>query len=228
MLAICSHSEIPCCAIVTGTHSVNWILCRAYKMRLWGSDMYYTLFDGFPQCPNADCLPPSFKLNQADGGILHEPVLFIRGNAINLTLQLVSNTLCISEAPAPGFCLRIGYPVLKLQSRVGRSVWCPVSVVFGCSFHNFEFFGKYTSGTGCLDPDFLQSLSVMMLKWFIEKVAYYRCHLMNSVLHMLYCLLTISIWPSGCCLSCSIQAHLKLAMLCWGNHFHAIHNGLLS
>jgi hypothetical protein len=35
--------------------------------------MDYTLFDGLPEPQNADCVPPSFKLDQADGELLGEP-----------------------------------------------------------------------------------------------------------------------------------------------------------
>jgi hypothetical protein len=70
--------------------------------------MDYALFNGFPECLNADCLPPSFKLDYADGIFRLEPLLFIRGNAINLSLQLDSNLLRISQAPGRCFCLSIG------------------------------------------------------------------------------------------------------------------------
>jgi len=47
----------------------------AHKMHLWISEMDYMLFDGFAALLNADCLPPSFKLDQADGEFLPEPHL---------------------------------------------------------------------------------------------------------------------------------------------------------
>jgi hypothetical protein len=47
----------------------------ANKMHLWISEMDYTLFDGFLELLNADCLPPSFKFDQADGEFLREPHL---------------------------------------------------------------------------------------------------------------------------------------------------------
>jgi hypothetical protein len=47
----------------------------AYKLHLSGSEMDYMLFDGFPELLNADCLPPSFKLDQGDGEFLCEPHL---------------------------------------------------------------------------------------------------------------------------------------------------------
>jgi len=80
----------------------------AHKMHLWISEMYHALFNGFPERLNSDCLPPSFKLNQTDGEFRPEPVLFIRGDAIYLSLQLVSDPLSISEAPGRGFCPSIG------------------------------------------------------------------------------------------------------------------------
>ena len=49
----------------------------AHKMHLWIWEIYYTVFNGFPQRLNADCLPPSFKLDQADGEFLLELLLFI-------------------------------------------------------------------------------------------------------------------------------------------------------
>jgi len=69
--------------------------------------MYYVLFNGCPEHLNAECLPPSFKLNQADGEFLLEPLLFIRGDAMNRSLQLVSDALRASQAPGPEFCLSI-------------------------------------------------------------------------------------------------------------------------
>ena len=69
--------------------------------------MDYTLFDGFPERLNADCLPPSFKLDHADGEFLLESLLFIRGDAVNLSLQLVSDVLRVSQAPGCGICLSI-------------------------------------------------------------------------------------------------------------------------
>jgi len=76
-------------------------------MHLWMSEMYYALFKGFPQHLKAYCLPPSFKLNHADGQFVLEPLLFIRGDATNLSLQLVSDVLRISQAPGRGFSLSI-------------------------------------------------------------------------------------------------------------------------
>jgi len=49
--------------IVTGTHAANWLRYMAPKMYLWISEMYYSLFSGFPESMNADCLSPSFQLN---------------------------------------------------------------------------------------------------------------------------------------------------------------------
>jgi len=80
----------------------------AYTMHLWMSQMNYTLFNGFPERLNADCLPPRFKLDQAEGEFLLEPHLLIRGDAINLSVKLVSHALRISQAPGRGFCLSIG------------------------------------------------------------------------------------------------------------------------
>jgi len=80
----------------------------AHKMHLWMSEMYYALFNGFPERLNADCLPPSFILDQTDAEFRFEPLLFIRGDAISFSLQLDSDALRISQAPGGGFCLSIG------------------------------------------------------------------------------------------------------------------------
>jgi len=61
------------------------------------------LSDGFLECLNADCLPQSFKLDQADGEFVLEPYLFIEGDALHLSLQLDRDGLGISEAPRCGF-----------------------------------------------------------------------------------------------------------------------------
>jgi len=94
--------------IVTGTHSPNWLWYMVYKMQLWISEMNYALFNGFPERLNADCLPPSFKLDQAEGEFLLEPHLLIQGDAINLSLKLVSHALQITQAPGCGICPSIG------------------------------------------------------------------------------------------------------------------------
>ena len=80
----------------------------AHKMPLCISKMYYALFNGFPQLLNADYLPPSFKLDQTDGEFRLEPILFIRGDALNVPLQLGSDPLPISQAAGRGFCPSIG------------------------------------------------------------------------------------------------------------------------
>ena len=69
--------------------------------------MDYTLFNGVLECLNADCLPPSFKLDHADGEFLLGVLLFIRDDAINLSLKLDCDALCISQAPGCGFCTTI-------------------------------------------------------------------------------------------------------------------------
>jgi hypothetical protein len=55
--------------------------------------MYQELFNDFPERLNADCLTASIKLDQTDGEFLLEPLLFIRGDSINLSLQVDSDTL---------------------------------------------------------------------------------------------------------------------------------------
>ena len=81
--------------------------------------MDYVLFNGFPERLNANCLPLSFKLDYTDGEFVLEPLLFIWGDAINVSLQLDSDALHISEAPGRGLCLSIESADLKLQLLVG-------------------------------------------------------------------------------------------------------------
>jgi hypothetical protein len=69
--------------------------------------MDYVLFNCFLGRLNADSFPPSFKCDQTDGEFHLEHPLFIRGDAIDLSFQLVSDTLRISEAPGQSFCLSI-------------------------------------------------------------------------------------------------------------------------
>jgi len=64
--------------------------------------MYYTLFDGFLQRLNAICLPPNFKLDQADAQFLSEPHLVVPSETINHYLQLIPNAGCISDSPGTG------------------------------------------------------------------------------------------------------------------------------
>jgi len=79
----------------------------AHKMHLSISEMDYTLFDGFLELLNANCLPTSFKLDQADGQFLLEPHLLIRCDTINLSLQLTHNAVNISKTPGSGSSLNI-------------------------------------------------------------------------------------------------------------------------
>jgi len=70
--------------------------------------MDYMLFIGVLERLNANGLPPSFKLDHADGEFFVEPLLFIRSNGITLSLELDSDVLCISQASGRGSCLSIG------------------------------------------------------------------------------------------------------------------------
>ena len=79
----------------------------ANQMHLSISEMPCPLFNGLPERLNPDGLPPSVKLNQADGQFLLDPLLFIPGDAIDLSLHLLSDTLCISQPPGRGFDLSI-------------------------------------------------------------------------------------------------------------------------
>jgi len=60
------------------------------------------LFYGFPEHQNINCVPPRFKLDQADSEFLLAPLLFIPDDAINLSLQVVSDPRRISHALAGG------------------------------------------------------------------------------------------------------------------------------
>ena len=104
-------------------------------MHLWISEMDYALINGFPERLNADCLLPSFRLDQTDGEFRLQPLLFIRGDAINLPVQLVSDPRHISQGLGGGFCLSIGWADLKLQSLVGGHDCRSVCLVFGGSCH---------------------------------------------------------------------------------------------
>jgi len=63
----------------------------AHKVHFWISKMNYTLFDGFPDLMNVDCLPPSFNLKKVDGDVLHEQHLGFRCDSTNRSLQLIHN-----------------------------------------------------------------------------------------------------------------------------------------
>jgi hypothetical protein len=107
----------------------------AHKIHLSITEMYYTLFNCFPERLIADCLPPSFKLHETDGEYLLEPLLLIRGDALHPSLLLVCYQLHISQAPGGGCCLSIGYADLELQSLVSGHVCCPLTIAFGSSLH---------------------------------------------------------------------------------------------
>jgi len=106
-----------------GVQNALWYVQNVLRIGQW-----------FPERLNAECLPPRFKLNQEDGKFLVELLLIIRGDAINLTLQMVSTVLRISEAPGRGICLSIRLADQKMQWCVGHLVWHPIGLVFGGSY----------------------------------------------------------------------------------------------
>ena len=77
-------------------------------MDLWISKMYYMLFNVSPELLNANCLPPSFKLDQADGKLVLEPHLVIRNDTTNLSLQVIRYTVRIGNTTADGVSHGIG------------------------------------------------------------------------------------------------------------------------
>jgi len=124
-------------------------------MNLWLSKMNHALFNVFPERLNANWLPPGFKLDQTDGDFCLECLLFIRGDAINLSRLLVCDTLRISQGPGRGFCLSIRFMESKMQSLVGGHVSHPISLVCGGRFLLGKVLGQFASGTGCLGPNIL-------------------------------------------------------------------------
>jgi len=114
-------------------------LILADKMHLWIFKMYYTLFNGFLQLLNANCLPPRFIFYQVDGQFLRELYLLIRCDTINLTLQLIHNPVCISDMSDGGFSLSVGLMDLKINTLVGDHVCCSINIFSCSSFHLSKF-----------------------------------------------------------------------------------------
>jgi len=79
----------------------------ADKMHLGISELYHALFKSFLELLKAAYLPPTFKLNQADGEFHLEPQLLIRSDTINLSLQLICYAVIISIAAGSDFSLSI-------------------------------------------------------------------------------------------------------------------------
>jgi hypothetical protein len=52
--------------------------------------------------------PPHFKLDQVDAEFLHEQHLDVRIDTINISLELIHNTVRISDTPGGGFNLTMG------------------------------------------------------------------------------------------------------------------------
>jgi len=129
----------------------------------------------------------------------------------------------ISQSPGCGCGHSNIEPELTLQSPATGCVCCPVSVVFSGQLLQVKIFTEYTSGTDCLGPIFHQRLWHMVLENFLNKLEFNRCHLMDFVLQSLYSLLTISIRPSGCRVSGSIEAPQNKPTLCYANHFSPIY-----
>lgn len=77
---------------IARTHLLNWLRYMEHKLTLWISEVYYILFIGFLQLLNADCLPPSFKHQEADRKLHLKLHQLIRTDSINLSLQL---TRCV-------------------------------------------------------------------------------------------------------------------------------------
>jgi hypothetical protein len=77
-------------------------------MSLWISTTYYLWVNNILEHLNAECLTPSFKPDPADGEFFLDPLPFIHGDAMHLSLQLVSDALYINQAPGCGYSVSIG------------------------------------------------------------------------------------------------------------------------
>jgi len=131
-------------------------------MNIWISEMNYTLFDGFPELLNADCMPPSFKLDQADGDFLHEPHLVFRTDTINLSLGLIYKEVHLSHTPGGGFNLSIRQTDLRLHTLVSGHVYRPVNL-FVCSSLNWS---KFFFANMLLEPIALVPTSCNSCRWW--------------------------------------------------------------
>jgi len=137
----------------------NWLKYLGYTSHLWISEMKNAVFNGFLHLLTADCLPPSLKLDQAEGEFPIQWHLAIWGDANHLSLILLIQMFRISHAPEHGLCLWIGLAVLNFQSLACGQVCYPVILVFCGRFCYGMFFGGEAPGTGSLSPDILQLLS---------------------------------------------------------------------
>jgi len=94
--------------VVAWTYSSNSNWYMGCTIHPWRSGKYYSLFNQFPELLNANCLPPCFKFDQADRQFLFEPHPLIQCDAINLSLQLIWNSVPSSDRRGGGFSLSIG------------------------------------------------------------------------------------------------------------------------
>ena len=121
-------------------------------MHCWISEMYYTLFDGFPEVMNADWPPPSFTLDQADGKFLHAPHLVSECDSMNLSLHLIYDAVCISDTLWGGFSPSIGKTDLTLHTLVGSHAYYPIRLFFWGSLHLSKFLANVHPGPAALLP----------------------------------------------------------------------------
>jgi hypothetical protein len=80
----------------------------AQKLHLWISKIDCTLFNGFPELLNANCLSPRYQFDPADAQFLLEMHLLIRNDTIILSFQHIDNAVHIMHTLGGGFSLRIG------------------------------------------------------------------------------------------------------------------------
>jgi len=115
---------------------------------------------------------------------------------------------------------------LKFNRLVGGHVCRSINLFFSSSCYLNKFFGESVSGSVWFSPSFLLYSSLKKSEWIIEMLAFSRCHMIDFVLQSLFCTQPISIWPFGCHLLSSIQAHLTFPTFwCW-NHFSRVHVNL--
>jgi len=143
--------------------------------------MYYTLFDGFLEHLNPECISPIFNLDLVDGQLLHEPHLLIRSDTRDISPQLNHNVVQISDTSGGGFSLPIGLTNLKFHTFIWGMFATPYTASSAAVFIFGSLFANMLLGQVSSVPTFCNSYRF----WYWSSIS--KCFRWTGVTHWILC-----------------------------------------
>jgi len=116
---------------------------------------------------------------------------------------------------------QIGEP--EIPHSCGGLCLPPYSVnhFFCSSLYLSSFWVSMLLGPVALVPTSINRYLFLILQQWIEQIRFNRCYVLDLALKLIFCLLSISIWPYGCCLTDSVLPNVKHAFVLNFLHFRS-------